>query len=383
MAQPIYLDYNATTPVDPEVLEAMLPYFGTRFGNPSSKRHVYGWTADEAVTVAREQVASLVRAHPDWVRFTAGATEAINWAVKGFAWANERRGKHIVAVATEHKAVLASCEALARQGWEITLLGTDRHGRVSAHQVEGALRSDTVLLCCMWANNEIGAMHPVTEIADAAHRHGVAVLVDATQAVGKVRVTMGEIDLMTCSAHKFYGPKGVGALIINGGRPRLRLESLIDGGGQERGTRAGTSNVPGIVGMGAAAILAQANLDHESARLEAQRNRLETVLRERGVVMVLNGAAGPRLPNTSNVTFPGVDTARLLERLPGLALSTGSACSTGVGGPSHVLRAIGSDLESATLRISLGRFTTNREVETASNAIAQAVLDLQPVTEAS
>lgn len=378
MAIPIYLDYNATTPVDPEVLEAMMPYFSQHFGNPSSKRHAFGWTADEAVTVAREQVADLVGAEPGWVHFTGGATEAINWGIKGFAELNRRKGQHIVTVATEHRAVLESCAWLEERGWDVTILDTDQHGLISPVQLEGALREDTVLVCCMWANNEIGTIHPVHEIVEAAHQKGVAVLVDATQAVGKIPVQMGDIDFLTCSAHKFYGPKGVGALLINGRRPRLRLDRLIHGGGQEFGRRAGTLNVPAIVGMGAAAEKAGRIMETESVELARMRDGLEEAIRDSDVAVHINGEGAERLPNTSSLTFPAVDTARLIAEIPLLAISTGSACSTGQGTPSHVLSAIGSDINNATLRVSLGRFTEPDEALQAAGMIATAVNQLQP-----
>jgi cysteine desulfurase len=381
MTDPIYLDNNATTPVDPDVVDAMLPFFGTHFGNPSSKRHIYGWNADEAVAMAREQLGRLIAAEPEWIHFTGGATEAINWAIKGFAFANLSKGKHIVVVSTEHKAVLGSCEWLESQGWEITALPVQENGLVSPKAFEAALRDDTVLACYMWANNEIGIMHPVAALTEIAHKKGVAVLVDATQALGKVPVEMGDIDLMACSAHKFYGPKGVGALVINGGRRRLRLDRMIHGGGQERGQRAGTLNVPSIVGLGAAAAKALAELEEESARLGGLRDGLEQMIREE-VDVVINGHGAGRLPNTSSLTFPGVKTATLIELIPELAVSTGSACSTGSGSPSHVLQAIGSDLECATLRVSLGRFTTAEDVQTASDALVRAVSKLQQAVEA-
>lgn len=376
MKQPIYLDNNATTPVDPAVVEAMVPYLGTHFGNPSSKRHIYGWTADEAVQIAREEVADLVGAAPEWVHFTGGATEAINWAIKGVAFANVSRGKHIVAVATEHKAVLGSCDWLQRLGWEVTLLDVDDDGLVDPETFRDSLRDETVLACFMWANNEIGTIHPVTELTALAHERGIPVLVDATQALGKVPVDIGDIDLLACSAHKFYGPKGVGALVINGTRPRLRMDRLIHGGGQERGRRAGTLNVASIVGMGAAAKLSHSALAEEGPRLAQLRDEMErTIARE--VDVVVNGANAPRLPNTSSLTFPGVDTAKLIEQLPELAVSTGSACSTGSGSPSHVLEAIGSDLQAVTLRVSFGRFSTGDDAATTARCLVRAVSELQ------
>ncbi len=377
MTAPIYLDYNATTPVDPLVVQAMLPYFGTQFGNPSSKRHAYGWAADEAVTVGREQVAELLNAEPDWIHFTGGATEAVNWGIKGYVRANRSKGNHIITVATEHKAVLDTCQALEQEGFVITVLDVDGDGRITGDAVANAIGSETVLVCTMWANNELGVIHPIADILDAAHERNVPVLVDATQAIGKISVDASRVDLLACTAHKFYGPKGVGALSINRSSRRLRLDSLIHGGGQEGGKRAGTLNVPGIVGMGAAAAVALEKLTSEETRMARLRDFLEATIREEGARMRVNGAQGPRLPNTSNMTFHGVDTAKMIGLIPELAVSTGSACSSGLGGPSHVLEAIGSDLKSATIRVSLGRFTTDEEVLEAGQAIGRAAVQFQ------
>jgi cysteine desulfurase len=372
--RPVYLDYNATTPVDPQVLACMLPYFTERFGNPSSKGHRYGLEAEAAVEVAREQLAVLLGAEPENLIFTSGATEALNLAIKGVAQALAHRGRHVVTVQTEHAAVLEACRALARRGWEVTYLPVDAEGRLDMAVLEAALRPDTVLLCVMWANNETGVLHPIPAIAQLARDRGVPLLVDATQAVGKIPVQVTGIDLLACSAHKFYGPKGVGALYVRR-KPELRLQPLLDGGGQEQGLRSGTLNVPGIVGMGAAAVRAAEVMAEEMSRLQALRDRLEQGLQGALSGVRVNGAGAPRLPQTSSITFEGVRADRLLAAVRTLALSAGSACGSGRGKPSHVLRAMGrTDTEAqATIRISLGRFTTAADIDYALTELIAAV----------
>lgn len=372
--RPVYLDYNATTPVDPQVLACMLPYFTERFGNPSSKGHRYGLEAEAAVEVAREQLALLLGAEPENLIFTSGATEALNLAIKGVAQALAHRGRHVVTVQTEHAAVLEACRALARRGWEVTYLPVDAEGRLDMAALEAALRPDTVLLCVMWANNETGVLHPIPAIAQLARDRGVPLLVDATQAVGKIPVQVTGIDLLACSAHKFYGPKGVGALYVRR-KPELRLQPLLDGGGQEQGLRSGTLNVPGIVGMGAAAVRAAEVMAEEMSRLQALRDRLEQGLQGALSGVRVNGAGAPRLPQTSSITFEGVRADRLLAAARTLALSAGSACGSGRGKPSHVLRAMGrTDTEAqATIRISLGRFTTAADIDHALTELIAAV----------
>ncbi|CAM3375743.1 cysteine desulfurase family protein [Rhodothermus bifroesti] len=379
--RPIYLDYNATTPVDPQVLERMLPYFTERFGNPASKGHRYGLEAEAAVEAAREQVAALLGAEPENVIFTSGATEALNLAIKGVAEASIHRGRHLVTVQTEHRAVLEACRRLEQRGWEVTYLPVDAEGRLDLAALEAALRPETVLLCVMWANNETGVLHPIPEIARLARAHGVPLLVDATQAVGKIPVQVAGIDLLACSAHKFYGPKGVGVLYVRR-RPELRLLPLIDGGGHEQGLRSGTLNVPGIVGMGAAALRAAEVMAAEMPRLQALRDRLEQGLRTALPGVRVNGAGAPRLPQTSSITLEGVRADRLLASVRTLALSAGSACGSGRGKPSHVLRAMGrSDTEAqATLRISLGRFTTEADIDYALTELIAAVERLRRST---
>ena len=379
MRFPVYLDYNATTPVDERVLEAMLPYFTERYGNASSKGHAYGWTAEEAVEQAREGVAGLVGAEARAVVFTSGATESINLALKGVAAAYARKGRHVVTVQTEHKATLDACRALERQGCEVTYLPVDADGLVQPADVEAALTDETVLVSVMWANNETGVVQPIAEIAEVVRERGVLFMTDATQAAGKIPVDVRHADLLVLSAHKFYGPKGVGALYRSRRRPRVRLLPLVDGGGQEEGLRGGTLNVPGIVGMGAAAELIQSDLEAEAGRLEALRDRFETDVRAALPDVRINGQGSPRLPQTSNLAFPDVRANNLVAALRDLALSTGSACSSGSGKPSHVLKAMGlSDaLAQSTLRFSLGRFTTDEEVAHAAEHVIAVVQNLR------
>lgn len=371
MKTPIYLDYNATTPVDPRVLEAMLPWFTVQFGNAASKGHAYGWAADEAVAQARAQVAALVGASPEEVIFTSGATEGLNMALKGIAEAYAAKGRHLVTVQTEHQAVLGPCRALERHGFRLTYLPVDAQGCVDPAAVAAALTEETILVAVMAANNETGVLQPLAEIAALVRPRGIPLLTDATQAVGKVPVSVEHVDLLVCSAHKLYGPKGVGALYLRR-RPRVRLVPLLDGGGQENGWRGGTLNVPGIVGFGAAAALAGAEQSAEAVRLEGLRNRLETALAA-ALEVRINSRQAPRLPQTSSLTFAGLRAAHLLASLRGLAVSTGSACAS--GHPSHVLKAMGhSDADaSASLRFSLGRFTTAADVEATIEQVITAV----------
>jgi cysteine desulfurase len=371
MSLPIYLDYNATTPVDPRVLEAMLPWFTVQFGNAASKGHAYGWAADEAVAQARAQVAALVGASPEEVIFTSGATEGLNMALKGIAEAYAAKGRHLVTVQTEHQAVLGPCRALERHGFRLTYLPVDAQGCVDPAAVAAALTEETILVAVMAANNETGVLQPLAEIAALVRPRGIPLLTDATQAVGKVPVSVEHVDLLVCSAHKLYGPKGVGALYLRR-RPRVRLVPLLDGGGQENGWRGGTLNVPGIVGFGAAAALAGAEQSAEAVRLEGLRNRLETALAA-ALEVRINSRQAPRLPQTSSLTFAGLRAAHLLASLRGLAVSTGSACAS--GHPSHVLKAMGhSDADaSASLRFSLGRFTTAADVEVTIEQVITAV----------
>ncbi len=378
MDLPLYLDYNATTPVDESVLEAMLPWFTQHFGNASSRGHAYGWMADEAVESAREQVAALFHTEPPQVTFTGGATEALNLAVKGTARARQARGRHLVTVKTEHNAVLDTHAALQREGFEVTYLDVDDQGRVDLDAAKEALRDETVLLSVMWANNETGVVHPIRRLYEIARERGVVFLSDATQAAGKLEVDASAADLLTCSAHKFYGPKGVGALIRNPDASRLRMLPLIDGGGQESGLRAGTLNVPGIVGLGAAAALAMKSVTPEQKRLAGLRDTFERGLTKQRAGVRVNGSAAERLSQTSSVTFTGVPSSRLVPLIRKLAVSTGSACASGSGRPSHVLKAMGlSDADAmATIRFSLGRPTTDADVQRVLQIIHEALAAL-------
>ncbi len=378
MNLPIYLDYNATTPVDPAVVEAMLPYFTERFGNPSSALHPYGWMSEEAVEQARERVAAVLGATPEEIIFTGGATEALNLALKGAAAMYGTRGRHIVTSAIEHSAVRETCRALEQVGFEITYVAPEPSGRVAVEAVEAALRPDTILVALMWANNETGVLQPVEEVGDIVRTRGILMLTDAVQAVGKVPVSVEHVDLLACSAHKFYGPKGVGALYVRRQNPSVRLYPLIHGGGHERGLRSGTLNVPGIIGMGKAAEIAMEGMKEEARRLEVLRHRLETALKALGVRV--QGEGVPRLPQTSSLTFPGIPADRLVLETRTLAYSAGSACTSGKGKPSRVLMAMGlpeKEVQS-TIRVSLGRMTTEEELEQAVEVFTEAIRRLNP-----
>ncbi|HYE56977.1 MAG TPA: cysteine desulfurase family protein [Rhodothermales bacterium] len=371
----LYLDYNATTPVAPEVFEAMRGALTEHFGNAHSA-HAAGWWAKEAVEAARADVASLVGAEAEEVVFTSGATEASNLAIKGVLARYAPKGRHVVTVATEHAAVRETLEGLHRRGQaEVTVLPVDRDGRLAPAAFAAALRPDTVLAAVMWANNETGVVHDMPALYARARAAGVLFFTDATQAVGKVPVAFAHADLLALSAHKLYGPKGVGALVVRRRGPRVALAPLVEGGGQERGLRSGTLNVPGIVGLGAAARLAGARLEGDGARLSALRDTLERRLVAE-VGAVVNGAGAPRLPNTLSLTIPGVRAERLLSALGGrLAFSTGSACASAKPEPSHVLVAMGlreADAR-ASIRLSLGRPTTEADVAQAVQWVAEAV----------
>ncbi len=376
MPAPIYLDYNATTPVDPAVLEAMLPTFTEHFGNPSSDGHAFGWAADELVTHARERLAGLLGATPETLVFTGGATEAVGLAIGGAVEAYRGKRSHLVTVATEHKAVLKACEAAEARGAVVTVLGVGPDGRLDLDALRDAVTDETLMVAVMWANNETGVIQPVQAIAEIAHARGALAMTDATQAVGKIPVDVEAVgvDLLACSAHKCYGPKGVGALYRRRRGPRVRLAPIVVGGGHEGGLRSGTLNVPGIVGFGKAAEIGGAHLDAEATRLAALRDRLEAALLARPGVRV-NGSTAHRLPNTANLLFAGVKTRDLLPAMRGLAVSTGSACQTAAAAPSHVLTAMGlSDAEAfASVRFSAGRFTTEEQIDRAVEEVATAL----------
>ena len=379
MKRPIYLDYNATTPVDPQVLEKMLPFFTEHFGNASSKGHAFGWAAAAAVKQAREEVAALMKAEPQEVLFTGGATESLNAAIKGVAEVYRKKGNHIVTVQSEHKGVLNACKALERHGYEVTYLPVDGAGLIDLDDLTAAMTDRTIIVAVMWANNETGVIQPIEEIASRVREQGAFFLTDATQAYGKIPVDVRHADLLTCTAHKLYGPKGIGALYVRRRNPRVRITPLIDGGAQEEGLRAGTLNTPGIVGFGEAARIAGLGMEEEARRLGEIRDAFESRLVEELYDISINGKAASRLPHVASVSFLGVKSANLVAALRDLAMSTGSACSTGTGNPSHVLKAMGLSDEAAyaTLRISFGRFSTSEEAEFAAGQIISAVRKLR------
>ncbi|XWW44156.1 cysteine desulfurase [Fibrella sp. USSR17] len=383
MHYPIYLDYNATTPVDQRVLDVMLPYLTTHFGNAASRTHVFGLKAEEGVDRARRQVAALLGALPNELVFTSGATESINLALKGVFEANTHRGNHIITVATEHKAVLDTCQHLEQLGAEITYLPPDADGLISVEQVAAALRPDTILVSVMLANNETGVIQPLADIAALAKQHNSLVHTDATQAVGKLPINLADlpVDLLSFSGHKFYAPKGIGGLFV---RQKTRLVAQQDGGRHERGRRSGTLNVPGIVAMGQAAELAQTLLVDESSRLTQLRDRLEAGILAQLPDVQVTGSKNHRLPNTTNLAFAQVDGEALLMSLNDIAVSNGSACTAASTDPSHVLKAMGlpDDLAYSSVRFSLGRFTTETDIEQAIQQVVQVVSRLRNVVSA-
>jgi len=384
MKLPIYLDHQATTPMDPRVLEAMLPYFTEVFGNAASRSHAFGWKAEQAVEQARGEVAALIGASDKEIVFTSGSTEAINLAIKGVAEMYASKGKHLVTSLAEHKAVLDTLKHLEKLGYEVTYLKPDRSARISPEQVAAVLRPDTILATFMWANNEVGTLNPIRELGALCKQRGVLFFSDATQAAGKVPVDVEKdgVDLLCLSGHKMYGPKGVGALYVRRKNPRVRLTAQIDGGGHERGMRSGTLNVPGIVGLGKACDLARLELDQESRRLrelcEHMQKRIE---KELGYVQ-LNGHPSERLPGNLNLSFHFVEGESLLMGISDVAVSSGSACTSASLEPSHVLRAmdVGEDLAHSSIRFGIGRFTTRAEVDYAVDSLVKAVKRLREMS---
>jgi cysteine desulfurase len=381
MPKPVYLDYHATTPVDPRVLEAMLPYFTEEFGNPASRQHAFGWQADEAVVRARGEVASLIGATAGEIVFTSGASESNNLAIKGAAYAGRERGDHLVTVVTEHKSVLDSFRTLEREGWRVTRLGVDADGLIRLDELRAAVTDRTVLVSVMAANNEIGVLQPLAEIGTIVGAAGALLHTDAAQAAGKVPIDVNAmgIDLLSLTGHKYYGPKGAGALYVRRRKPRIQLTCQIDGGGHEQGFRSGTLNVPGIVGLGRAAVICRSEMPVESARLAALRNRLLEGLRRELDGVRVNGSLERRLPHNLHVTFEKVDGESLLLALGDLAVSTGSACSSGSQAPSHVLQAIGAVGEhgGASIRFGLGRSTTDAHIDFAIERVTTVVKSLR------
>jgi cysteine desulfurase len=378
---PVYLDYNATTPCDPRVVEAMLPYFSRQFGNAASRTHVYGWQAAEAVDYAREQVARLIGSEPRELVFTSGATEAVNLAIKGVFDSYAFKGNHIITCVTEHKAVLDTCAHIEKMGAEITYLPVNNQGLIDISELKAAIKPATILVAIMYANNETGVVQPITEISRLAKEQGVLFFCDATQAAGKIPVHIlnDGIDLMAFSAHKLYGPKGVGALYVRRKNPRVKLSAQIDGGGHERGLRSGTLNVPGIVGFGMAAQLCLQQMEQEAKRLQLLRDKLENALLQTEATAV-NGRGAARLPHVTNISFQYADGEALMMGFnKDLAVASGSACTSASMEPSHVLKALGLEdpIARSSLRFSLGRFTTEEEIDYAIEKVTATVQKLR------
>jgi cysteine desulfurase len=381
---PIYMDNHATTPIDPRVLEAMLPYFTDKFGNAASRNHSFGWSAEEAVENARQQVASLINASAKEIIFTSGATESDNLMIKGVAEMYREKGNHIITQAIEHKAVLDTCKNLEKHGFEVAYLPVQRDGRVDPEDVRKAIKPTTILICIMYANNEIGIINPIAEIGKIAKEHGIVFAVDGVQAVGKIPVDVQKdnIDLLAISAHKIYGPKGVGALYVRRRNPRVQLSAIIDGGGHERGMRSGTLNVPGIVGLGKACELCQQEMAQEGERLRGLRDRLRAGLEAKLDEVFINGSMGHRLPNNLNMSFAYVEGESLLMGINDVAVSSGSACTSATLEPSYVLKAlgVGEDLAHTSIRFGLGRFTTQEEVDYVIDKMVQVVTKLRELS---
>lgn len=382
MTKPVYLDCNATTPLDPRVLDAMMPALTDSFGNPSSETHILGRQAKDMVETARGQVAGLIGASAREIVFTSGATESCNLAIKGAARMYRDRGNHIVVAAVEHKAVLEPCKRLEQEGFTLSVLRPDSFGCISAQQVADAITPQTILVCVMMANNVVGTINPVEEIGSLCRKRGVLFFCDATQAVGKLAVSVEGIvaDLMAFSSHKIYGPKGVGALYVRGKSPRVRLAAQIDGGGQEHFLRSGTHNVPGIVGLGRACSLCEEELAGRPAVSSELRDKLERGLLAAVPDAQIHGHPTRRLPNTLSISFRGIEAASLLGRMPDIAASAGSACESGTSGANYVLRAmgVGDDLAVSMIRFSLGRFTTEQEIDYAIEQVRCCVSELRP-----
>ena len=381
---PIYLDHNATTPCDPRVVDAMIPYFTNNFGNAASRNHPFGWQAEEAVDYAREQVAKLIGADPKEIIFTSGATEADNLAIKGVYEMYASKGNHIITCNIEHKAVLDTCKHIEKEGGEVTYLKVKDNGLIDLAELEAAIKPTTILIALMYANNEIGTIMPMKEISAIAKKKGVLVFSDATQAVGKIPVDVNKdgIDLMAFTAHKMYGPKGVGALYVRRKNPRVKVTAQMDGGGHERGMRSGTLNVPGIVGFGKACEICMLDMEEDSKRIIKMRDHLETELMKLEEAYV-NGSREHRLPHVTNISFKHVEGEGLLMGFnKNIALSSGSACTSASLEPSYVLKALGlgDDLAHSSLRFGLSRFTTEEEIDYTIKAISETVLKLREMS---
>jgi cysteine desulfurase len=384
MKLPIYMDYQATTPTDKRVLDEMIPYFTEKFGNAASRNHSFGWEAEEAVEKARETIASAVGAAKKEIVFTSGATESNNIALKGIAEMYASRGDHIITVKTEHPAILDTAARLERQGKKVTYLPVQPDGIIDLEELAKAITDKTILISIMAVNNEIGVIQPLAEIGKIAREHGVLFHTDATQGVGKIPIDVNamNIDLMSFSGHKIYGPKGIGGLYVRRKNPRVRCAPLLDGGGHERGMRSGTLNVPGIVGFGKAVSLAMDEMESESRRLTGMRDRLKNLIMGRLDEVYLNGHAEKRLPGNLNISFAYVEGESLLMEMSDVALSSGSACTSATLDASHVLTALGVDEELAhsSIRFGLGRFTTEEEIDYVGNKIVDSVKRLREMS---
>ncbi len=385
---PIYMDHNATTPVDPRVLEAMLPYFTEKFGNAASRNHEFGWEAEDGVKLARKQVGELIGADPKEIIWTSGSTESNNLAIKGVADMYKDKGRHIITAVHEHKATLDPCKRLAKMGYDVTWLEPRPDGLIYADQVAEAIREDTILVTIMWANNELGTINELPEIGKVCKEKGVLLHTDATQAVGKIPVDVNAagVDLLSGSAHKIYGPKGAGFLYVRRRKPRVRLTPIIDGGGHERGMRSGTLNVTGIVGLGKACELCRLEMVEESTRLSGLRDRLEKGITRQLEHAVVNGHPDRRLPQTTNISFPYVEGESMMMAIKEIAVSSGSACTSASLEPSYVLKALGlgDEIAHSSIRFGLGRITTEEEVDYTIDKVVTAVkklLDLSPLYE--
>jgi cysteine desulfurase len=381
---PVYMDNHATTPMDPRVLEEMLPFFMEKFGNAASRNHSFGWAGEEGVETARERIAKLVGATSKEIIFTSGATESDNLAIKGVAEMYKEKGNHIITAVTEHKAVLDTCKRLEKYGYRVTYMPVQKDGRVDLDDLKRAMDDKTILVSIMWANNEIGVLQPVAEIGKLCRERGIIFHTDATQAVGKIPtdVNKNNIDLMSISAHKMYGPKGVGALYVRRKNPRVQISAIIDGGGNERGMRSGTLNVPGIVGLGKACAIASEEMTKESCTMAGLRNRLRDKIMNRLDEVYINGSWEHRLPGNLNISFAYVEGESLLMGINDIAVSSGSACTSATLEPSYVLKALGTgdDLAHSSIRFGLGRFNTEAEVDYVADRVVETVSRLRELS---
>src|SRR6267142_4939223 len=384
MKLPIYMDYHATTPVDPRVLEAIMPFFNEKFGNAASRNHPFGWVAEEAVEKARKQVADLIGANAKEIVFTSGATESDNLAIKGAAEMYREKGNHIITCVTEHKAVIDTCKRLEKDGYRVTYLPVKKDGRISLDELKSAITDKTILITIMTANNEIGVIQPIAEIGAIAKEKGILFHTDAVQAVGKIPFNVNDlkVDMASISAHKMYGPKGVGALYVRRRNPRVLLSPIIDGGGHERGMRSGTLNVPGIVGFGKAAELCKQEMAAEGERLRKLRDRLDDRLHKGLDEIYINGSTEHRLPHNLNISFAYVEGESLLMGINDVAVSSGSACTSASLEPSYVLKALGTgdDLAHSSIRFGIGRFNTEAEIDYVADRVVETVQRLRELS---